>query len=83
VLDEYLTIPPGRKWSADNVGINLYVQEGTVLKFDSASENLLHARSGFTDEDNSFFSRGEYRNRLWILTEDGIKPLSKHSAKQK
>ena len=25
ILDEYFTIPAGRKWSADNVGINIYL----------------------------------------------------------
>ena len=28
ILDEYFTIPSGRKWSADNVGINIYIPEG-------------------------------------------------------
>ena len=83
VLDEYFTIPSGRKWSADNVGINLCIPEGTVLKFDSASENLLHAHSGFEDEDKSDSTRWEYRNRLWIFTDDGLKPISKHTSKQK
>ena len=27
ILDEYFTIPAGRKWAADNVGINLYVPD--------------------------------------------------------
>jgi phage shock protein PspC (stress-responsive transcriptional regulator) len=80
VLDEYFTIPSGRKWSADNVGINLYIPEGTVLKFDSASENLLHVHHGFdnNDPDSPGWKAG---NRLWIFTEDGIKPLNKHSGK--
>jgi phage shock protein PspC (stress-responsive transcriptional regulator) len=83
LLDEYLTIPSGRKWSADNVGINLYVPEGTVLKFDSSSENLIHARSGYEEGDNSDSPGWEYRNRLWVLTEDGIKPLSRYQTNNK
>ncbi len=83
MLDEYLTIPSERKWSADNVGINLYIPEGTVLKFDPASENLLHARSGFEDEENSDSTRWAYSNRLWVLTDNGLKPLSRLPAKQK
>ncbi|MEI6048626.1 MAG: PspC domain-containing protein [Bacteroidota bacterium] len=83
VLDEYFTIPSGRKWSADNVGINLYIPAGTVLKFDSASEKLLHARPGFEDESYSDSTRWESGSKLWILTEEGIKPLSKPFSKQK
>ena len=30
ILDEYFTIPSGRKWSADKVGIKLYIPEGSV-----------------------------------------------------
>ncbi|TAL69633.1 MAG: PspC domain-containing protein [Bacteroidetes bacterium] len=83
LLDEYLTIPSGRKWSADDVGINLYIPEGTVLKFDSASENLLHARSGFEYEEDSDSTKWVYNKRLWVLTDDGLKPLSSQPAKQK
>jgi phage shock protein PspC (stress-responsive transcriptional regulator) len=77
VLDEYFTIPSGRKWSADNVGINLYVKEGTVLKFDSASENLLHFNSGFGDNYRSESQRWKSGNRLWVFTENGIRPCNK------
>jgi len=83
LLDEYFTIPSGRKWSADNVGINLYIPEGTVLKFDKSSENLIHARSGFEDDDYSDSTGWKSGNRLWIITEEGIKPVRKHTAKQK
>ena len=39
-IDEYFTLPSGRKWSADNVGIRLYVPTGTILKFDETSKIL-------------------------------------------
>jgi phage shock protein PspC (stress-responsive transcriptional regulator) len=81
ILDEYFEIPSGRKWSADNVSINLSIPVGTILKFDSASENLLHAYSGYDNDDDSFSSGWEYRNRIWTLTEEGIKPLSTYSSK--
>jgi phage shock protein PspC (stress-responsive transcriptional regulator) len=83
ILDEYFTIPSGRKWSADNVGINLYIPEGAILKFDPASENLLHTRSGFEDEGNSEFVRRNSGNRLWTITEEGLKQVSKNNSRQK
>jgi phage shock protein PspC (stress-responsive transcriptional regulator) len=83
LLDEFFVIPSGRKWAADNVGINLSIPEGTVLKLDSASENLFHPHSGFADDEYSDSSKWEFRNRLWIITEDGIKPLSKNFVNQK
>jgi phage shock protein PspC (stress-responsive transcriptional regulator) len=73
-LDEYFTIPSGRKWSADNVGINLYIPEGTILKFDSSSENMLHNHSGHDWESNK---------RLWVLSEDRLIPVKKPFTKQK
>ena len=42
-LDEYFTIPSGRKWSADKIGIHLYVPKGTILKFDEQSRVLVHS----------------------------------------
>jgi phage shock protein PspC (stress-responsive transcriptional regulator) len=82
-LDEYFTIPSGRKWSADNVGINLYLKKGTVLKFDQASENLFHTHSYGESEEN-FTSKGKKSgNRSWILTDEGLKAFPSHSAEQK
>ena len=40
ILDEYFTIPSGRKWSADNIGINIYLPAGSVIKLDKASLRL-------------------------------------------
>ena len=83
LLDEYFTIPAGRKWSADNVDINLYIPEGTILKFDKTSENLFHTPSDGESEEDHTSARGEYGNRSWIFTDEGLKALSKHKDKQK
>jgi phage shock protein PspC (stress-responsive transcriptional regulator) len=76
LIDEYFTIPSGRKWAADNIGINLYIPKGTILKFDKASENLLNTRSGFENEFSDPKIPGSSKG-LWIFTEEGIKPISK------
>jgi phage shock protein PspC (stress-responsive transcriptional regulator) len=83
LLDEYFTIPSGRKWSADNVGINLYLPEGTILKPDRASANLLHLNSDNETEGDNDPAAWISGKRSWIITEEGIKPLPKPSARQK
>jgi hypothetical protein len=83
LLDEYFTIPAGRKWAADNIGINLYIPEGTILKFDRGAENLLHSYNNFEEKEYSESPGRESGNRSWILTDEGLKAVSKHSAKQK
>jgi len=83
LLDEYFTIPSGRKWSADNVGINLHIPKGTILKFDSSSLNLIHSHNNFADED-SFESKGwNTGSRLWTMTDEGLKVVTRHPDKQK
>ena len=83
LLDEYFTIPAGRKWSADNVGIYLYIPESTILKFDRASQNLFHSHSDFKDKDNSDPTGWESGNKSYILTDKGLKEVSKHQSEQK
>jgi phage shock protein PspC (stress-responsive transcriptional regulator) len=82
-LDEYFTIPSGRKWAADNIGINLYLPAGTVLKLDNPSLRLLH--SYISDEYYASGEAGVTENcsNLWIVTEDGIEPSDGSKTKDK
>jgi phage shock protein PspC (stress-responsive transcriptional regulator) len=77
-LDEYFTITSKRKWSADNVGINVFVPEGTILKFDSGTVSLFHDQHIKKYEDHNEFKIGSSGNSIYILTEDGIKPAGKY-----
>ena len=70
LLDEYFTIPSGRKWSADNVGINIFVPEGTIIKADSESETLFHSHSSY-DSGEDFYPSSE-SDRSWVLTDEGL-----------
>jgi len=83
LLDEYFTIPSGRKWSADNVGINLHIPKGTILKFDSSSLNLIHSHNNFADEDYFESKDGNTGSRLWTMTDEGLKVVTRHPDKQK
>jgi hypothetical protein len=73
-LDEYFTIPSGRKWSADEIGIHLYIPKGTILKFDKFSRVMVH--SHFRDGSDDYLeSQWESGVDNWIMTEDGLEPL--------
>ena len=81
-LDEYFTSPAGRKWSADNVGINLYIPAGTILKFEKDPRILLH--SSFINESDEYLeSSWESDNGMWVMTDNGLKPATETSDKRK
>jgi phage shock protein PspC (stress-responsive transcriptional regulator) len=81
-IDEYFTIPEGRKWSADEIGIHLYIPLGTILKFDESSRILVHSRIR-DDSEEYYQSYWEARTGDWIMTEDGLKPAGEVTVKQK
>ena len=83
ILDEYFTITAGRKWAADNVGVNLYLPSGSVLKLDKPSLRLLHSyiSKEYYDADN-MAETGKCSN-TWILTDDGLEPADGSRTKQK
>jgi phage shock protein PspC (stress-responsive transcriptional regulator) len=81
-VDEYFTSPAGRKWSADNVGINLYIPSGTFLKFERDPKILLH--SYFRNESEEYLeSSWESGNSLWVMTNDGLEPADENPVKHK
>jgi phage shock protein PspC (stress-responsive transcriptional regulator) len=81
-MDEYFTCPAGRKWSADNVGIKLYIPSGTILKFEKNPRILLH--SSFRDEYNNDLESGwESGDSVWTMSDNGLEPVTEHSTKQK
>jgi len=91
-LDEYFTIPEGNKWTADNLRINLFVPEKTVLYFDSSTEKLFHnvIEVGWVKSDTISSSKIDYNtepwelgNKFWTITEDGLKEAEKVKTKKK
>ena len=82
-LDEYFTLPEGRKWSADNIQIKLDVPEGTVLKIDKSSNILFNSHFMDRYEDYPYTVRWESGNSSWIMTENGLKPAEKEKATHK
>jgi hypothetical protein len=80
LLDEYFTIPDGRKWSADNVIININTPEGTIIKIDRAAANLFHSSQYSEYEDDSGSASWKSGYNTLVLTENGLKPLNKPSS---
>jgi hypothetical protein len=74
ILDEYFTIPSGRKWAADNVGINLYLPAGSVLKLDKPTLRLLHSYLSKEYYDSEDIDMTGQSSDTWILTKDGLEP---------
>lgn len=82
-LDEYFTLPGGRKWSADNIGIHLYVPTGTILKFDKTSKILVHSHNYDGPENYNESHWDETGSGIWVMTDDGLVTAFKKSVKQK
>jgi phage shock protein PspC (stress-responsive transcriptional regulator) len=83
ILDEYFTIPAGRKWAADNVGVNLYLPAGSVLKFDKPSLRLLHSYISKEYYDADEMDATGQSSDTWKLTGDGLEPSEGSKLKKK
>jgi phage shock protein PspC (stress-responsive transcriptional regulator) len=83
ILDEYFTIPAGRKWAADNVGVNLYLPEGSVLKLDKPTLRLLHTYISKEYYDTDSFDETDQCSDTWILSDDGLEPADRSKIRHK
>jgi phage shock protein PspC (stress-responsive transcriptional regulator) len=89
-IDEYFSIPAGTKWTFDNVGVTLYIPEGTEVHFDKTTENMLHRQHYYNNDLDRIFDREDKEmirsNRgadHWIMTEDGLRKRSQDSEREK
>jgi phage shock protein PspC (stress-responsive transcriptional regulator) len=85
-MDEYYTLPSGRKWAGDNLELNLNIPEGTILKFDKSSgipvRSFVHSSDGYGNEEYMYSSwKSEYG--YWIMTNDGLKQYLKEASVNK
>ncbi len=64
-LDEFFTIPKGKKWSFDYVGVTVRVPEKTVIHMDRSVESLFHS----IDDEDFIGDPGE---SFWLMTENGL-----------
>lgn len=71
-LDDYFTIPSGRRWSGDNIEITINLPVGTTLKIDSCLERLLDMNY-HTDEDNNHYPLVKSEGySFWKITDEGL-----------
>jgi len=87
-IDEYFTSFAGRKWAVDNIAINLYIPEGTILKLDKDSRILFHNHFRFHDrfrnESDDYPESGwESGNSTWVMTDNGLKIAAGKAARLK
>ena len=81
-LDEYFTIPAGRRWAADNVIVNLHIPAGTIMKF--VNDPRIMLRSSYRDESDKYLhSWWESGNGVWVMTRDGFEPVDDYPVKHK
>jgi hypothetical protein len=78
-LDEYFTIPEGSKWTCDNVGVNLYIPEGTVVHFDETTENMFYQYNDYDYDSDYDFKDVKKGIHAWIMTENGLRTTSSRS----
>jgi len=91
-LDEYFTIPSGKKWSADFVTINLHIPEKTILYFDKSVEKLFRNKIDITkvEGDTTYHTSVDYDTepwelggKFWTISEEGLKETKAILPKQK
>lgn len=82
-LDEYFTIPAGSKWSVDDIRVNLYIPEGTIIHFDKTTEDMFRQdyfrknEWDWSDDSRDMeYSRSDKTDYYWIMTEDGLRKRS-------
>jgi phage shock protein PspC (stress-responsive transcriptional regulator) len=89
-LDEYFSIPSDTKWSIDNVGVNLFIPEGTLVHFDQTTENMFRAHHhndeewgwDHNSEEREYVSSGNGKY-LWVMTQEGLRRKSELPEKEK
>jgi phage shock protein PspC (stress-responsive transcriptional regulator) len=86
-LDEYFTLPEGRKWAADKTVIRLYIPEKTVIYFDNECENLFPDRVSIIRINKDMEYETDFTNNtrpwelggnFWIIREDGLEKTTVH-----
>lgn len=75
ILDEYFSIPTDSKWSFDELHVLVCVPEGTVIYMDRTTESLVYPWKSHDYVSDS-------RNRLWLMTEDGLEYIKPATSNQ-
>lgn len=89
-LDEYFSIPPGNKWSFDNVTVTLFIPEGTRVRFDKTSEKMFRDHHYDSEEwiwnsnsNEEEFIQSRNNSDPWIMTDEGLRRNRENPEKTK
>lgn len=81
-LDEYFTIPTGKKWTGDFVTVNISLPENTVIYLDRPSAGLLgkhiHVESHNDEWEYSDNDPERLGGRYWRITDDGLREAGRN-----
>lgn len=81
-LNEYFTIPSGRRWSGDKIEILITLPQGTIVKTDSGVERLCNCTGNYNDNKLLPLEKREGLS-TWEMTEDGLIPLVSRTQNKK
>jgi phage shock protein PspC (stress-responsive transcriptional regulator) len=84
-LDEYFSLPSGSRWSADNIDVNLFIPENTVIYFDNSCADLMRRGNSiiYTDLNGETWTTHDYNeqwhlgNRYWKMNDEGLTEVQK------
>jgi phage shock protein PspC (stress-responsive transcriptional regulator) len=69
-VDEYFTIPQGRKWLVDYVSSIVWVPVGTIVHIsDDINETIIRSKYN----EDKYEGRGDI---FWLMTKNGLEPIS-------
>jgi len=73
--DEYFTLPSGRRWSADDARLHLYLPDGMILKFEEPTRMMI--RNWSVSDDDRWISRWAICSGIWKMNGGELEPLYK------
>jgi phage shock protein PspC (stress-responsive transcriptional regulator) len=73
LLDEYFSVPGGKRWTADNIKINLSLPEGKVVCFDGNSEKMFNHFVDASGKSHEYKKINQHGRSYWIVAGDGLK----------
>lgn len=78
-LDQYYSVPEGKKWTGDFVTVTIFLPENTNLSFSRESEKLLHRRveiikneDGERRHNIDYIDHNGLDGKTWTLTREGF-----------
>jgi len=77
-IDEYFTIPSGTKWSLNEVELDMFIPQGTIVHLDKTTREMFRRQHEIQDWKWEYSDDYEYEvtnstDNTWIMTDEGLK----------